>query len=103
ALPVTCSPPAVLVCHLLSVVCCLSVCCLSVCCLPVYFSLPPRALSSDVLVISYGSLMSGLGLEPFGHLGARGAAQRAARLRKDLTARRPLRHGIGSRLHAPTH
>src|ERR1019366_5495936 len=75
ALPVTCSPPAVLVCHLLSVVCCLSVCCLSVCCLPVYFSLPPRALSSDVLVISYGSLLSGLGLEPFGHLRVRGAAR----------------------------
>ncbi|MFI5366672.1 MAG: hypothetical protein ACHQ4J_13730 [Candidatus Binatia bacterium] len=34
-----------------------------------------RALSSDVLVIGYGSLMSGLGLEPFGHLHVRGAGR----------------------------
>ena len=32
-------------------------------------------LSSDVLVIGYGSLMSGLGLEPFGNLRVRGAAR----------------------------
>jgi hypothetical protein len=32
-------------------------------------------LSSDVLVIVYGSLMSGLGLESFGHLRVRGAAR----------------------------
>ena len=32
-------------------------------------------LSSDVLVIGYGSLMSGLGLESFGHLRVRGAAR----------------------------
>ena len=34
-----------------------------------------RTVPSDVLVIGYGSLMSGLGLEPFGRLRVRGAAR----------------------------
>ena len=37
--------------------------------------MPAYQLSSDVLVIGYGSLMSGLGLESFGQLRVRGAAR----------------------------
>lgn len=35
----------------------------------------PGLQSSDVVVIGYGSLLSGLGLEPFGRLGVRAAAR----------------------------
>lgn len=38
-------------------------------------SLQPVPQSSDVVVIGYGSLMSGLGLEPFGRLHVRAAAR----------------------------
>jgi hypothetical protein len=37
--------------------------------------LQPSSQSSDVAVIGYGSLMSGLGLQPFGRLGIRAAAR----------------------------
>jgi cation transport regulator ChaC len=40
-----------------------------------FAALPPGLQSPDVAVIGYGSLMSGLGLQPFGRLRVRGAAR----------------------------